>query len=147
VNGYLRLRLTSPLLSACCCWRLYLCRSLGEVTLHQLSQACVFIYSSHGKWAFSPLLWSFPPTATFTSFTAPGCWVCATTPAFSGRLIYLQFREGFPLPLLQHSGCPSLFATCLYCSYCLLLRFFFSFFPGWGSVCPGGYSDLVQGCL
>jgi hypothetical protein len=28
--------------------------TLGEVTLHQLSQACVFIYSSHGKWS-SPL--------------------------------------------------------------------------------------------
>jgi hypothetical protein len=27
VNGYLRLQLTCPLLSACCCWRLYLCRS------------------------------------------------------------------------------------------------------------------------
>jgi hypothetical protein len=27
VNGYLRLRFTCPLLSACCCWRLYLCRS------------------------------------------------------------------------------------------------------------------------
>jgi hypothetical protein len=24
---------------------------------------------------------------------------------------------------------------------------FFSFFPGWGSVCPGGYADLAQGCL
>jgi hypothetical protein len=23
----------------------------------------------------------------------------------------------------------------------------FSFFPGWGSVCPGGYADLAQGCL
>jgi hypothetical protein len=33
--------------------------------LHVLSQACVFIYSSHGKWVFPPLLWSFPPTATF----------------------------------------------------------------------------------
>jgi hypothetical protein len=27
VNVYLRLWLTCPLLSACCCWRLYLCRS------------------------------------------------------------------------------------------------------------------------
>jgi hypothetical protein len=24
---------------------------------------------------------------------------------------------------------------------------FFSFFPGLGSVCPGGYADLAQGCL
>jgi hypothetical protein len=44
---------------------------------------------------------------------------------------------------LQHSGCPALFAMCLFC--CLL--FSFSFFPGWGSVCPGGYADLAQSCL
>jgi hypothetical protein len=29
----------------------------------------------------------------------------------------------------------------------LLIFQFFSFFPGWGSVCPGGYADLAQGCL
>jgi hypothetical protein len=48
--------------------------TLWEVTLHQLSLACVFVYSSHGNWVFSPLLWSFPPTATFTSFPAPDYW-------------------------------------------------------------------------
>jgi hypothetical protein len=40
---------------------------------------------------------------------------------------------------------PTLFAMCLYCSYCLLLSF--SFFHGWGLVHPGGYADLAQGCL
>jgi hypothetical protein len=74
--------------------------TLGEVTLHQLSQASMFIYSSCGKWAFPALLWSFPPTATFTSFPAPGCWTCATAPAFSSLLVYLQFHEGLPLPPL-----------------------------------------------
>jgi hypothetical protein len=49
--------------------------TLGEVTLHPLSLACVFVYSSHGNWVFPPLLWSFPPTATFTSFSAPDYWV------------------------------------------------------------------------
>jgi hypothetical protein len=108
--------------------------TLGKVTLHPLSQASMFIYSSHEKWAFLPLLWSFPPTATFTSFPTPDCWACAAAPAFSSRLVYLQFCEGFPSHPLQHSGHPALFATCLFC-YCLL--FSFSFFPGWGSVCPG----------
>jgi hypothetical protein len=56
-----------------------------------------------------PLLWSFPPTAIFTSFPAPGCWMCATAPAFSGRLVYLQFCLGFPLLLLWCSGCSALF--------------------------------------
>jgi hypothetical protein len=60
-------------------------------------------------------------------------------------LFIFQFQEGFPSPALQCSGCPTLFATCLYFSYCLLLSF--SFFPGWGSVFPGGYADLTQGCL
>jgi hypothetical protein len=34
-------------------------------------------YSSRGKWVFSPLLWSFPPSATLTSFPTPGCWARA----------------------------------------------------------------------
>jgi hypothetical protein len=66
-------------------------------------------------------------------------WLLGVHPAptLSGQaqLVYLQFREGFPSPSLQCSGRPTLFAMCLYCSYCLLLSF--SFFPRWGSVCPG----------
>jgi hypothetical protein len=49
--------------------------TLGEVTLHLLSQACLFVYSSCGKWVFPPLMWSFPPTATFTRFSTPDYWV------------------------------------------------------------------------
>jgi hypothetical protein len=116
--------------------------TLGEVTLHQLSQACMFIYSSHGRWVFPPLLWSFPRTATFTTFPTPGCWACAAAPAFSSRLVV----RDFPSPPLWCSGCPALFTMCLFCCYCLLFNFF-SFFPGCGSVCPGGYADLAQGCL
>jgi hypothetical protein len=55
-------------------------------------------------------------------------------PLLPTRLVYLQFWEGFPSPNLC-SVRPTLFPTCLYCSYCLLPSF--SFFPGWGSVCPG----------
>jgi hypothetical protein len=65
-----------------------------------------------------PLLWSFPPTTTFISFPAPGCWVgAAATPAFSGQLVYLQFREGF-LPHLSALRAP--------CPLCYM-SFFFSF--------------------
>jgi hypothetical protein len=46
-------------------------------------------------------------------------------------LVYLQFWEGFPSSPFWRSGWPTLFATCLYCSYCLLLSF--SFFPLGGS--------------
>jgi hypothetical protein len=111
--------------------------TLGEVTLYPLSQACMFIYSSHGKWVFPSLLWSFPPTTTFTSFLAPGYWACSAAPAFSSQLVYLQFCYGFPSP-------PSLvhvfFVVIAYYSVSLFL-------PGWGSACPGGYADLAQGCL
>jgi hypothetical protein len=120
--------------------------TLGEVALHMPTLAGMFIYSSCGKWPFSPLQWSFPPTATFTGFPSPGCWAGAATPAFSGQLVYLQFFEGFPLSALRCSGHPALFAMCLFCC-CYSVCFFFSFFPGWGSVCPGGYADLAQGCL
>jgi hypothetical protein len=100
----------------------------------------VCLFTVHVGSGSSPLSCGvFPPTATFTSFPAPDCWVCAATPAFSGQLVYLQFREGFPLPLLRHSGCPALFATCLFCCYCLLFRFFFLFSLG------GGWS--VQGTM
>jgi hypothetical protein len=97
--------------------------TLGEVTLHPLSQVSMFIYSSRGKWVFPPLLWSFPPTATFTSFPAPGCWACAATPAFSSWLVV----RDCPSPTLQCSGCPALFAMCLFCCYCLLFSGYFLF--------------------
>jgi hypothetical protein len=59
--------------------------TLGEVTLHPLSQACMFIYSSCGKWVFPPLLRSFPPTTTFTTFPASDCWlVCLLTAHVGG---------------------------------------------------------------
>jgi hypothetical protein len=90
----------------------------------------------------SPCPVEFPLTAIFTSFPVPGCWVWAAAPAFSSWLVV----RDFPSPCLQHSGHPTLFATCLFCCYCLLFSFF-SFFPGWGLVCPGGYADLAQGCL
>jgi hypothetical protein len=110
----------------------------GEVTLPQLSQACVFIYSSCGRWVFPPLLWSFPPTTTFTSFPAPDCWVCATAPAFSSWIVV---RDS-PPPLFRAQGAlPSLlrvfFVVIVYYSVSL-------FFPGQGSVCPGGFADLAR---
>jgi hypothetical protein len=115
-----------------------------------LLPATMFVYSSRGKLVFPPLLWSFPPSATLTSFPAPGCWARALPPLppeplQPTRLVYLQSQEGFPSPNLRRSVCPTLFPTCLICSYCLLLSFFF--FPGWRSVCPGGYAALAQGCL
>jgi hypothetical protein len=90
----------------------------------------LFIYSSRGKWVFPPLLWSFPPTTTFTSFSAPGCWAGALLlPSLASLFIYRSVRD-CSSPPLQHSGRPTLFAMCLFCFYCLLFRFFFLFSLG-----------------
>jgi hypothetical protein len=94
-------------------------------------------------WVFPPLLWSFPPTATLTSFPAPGCWVCVAAPAFSRWNVVMDF----PSPALRHSGYPALFATCLFLLLLLIIQFFILFSLGGSSVCPGGYADLAQGCL
>jgi hypothetical protein len=148
--------------------------TLGEVTLHLLFLACMFFYSSRGKWVFPPLLWSFPPTAAFTSFPAPDCWavlllLLAGVFVYSscGRWVFPPLLWSFPpsatLTSFPVPGCwacvplqpetlhpgpaylftvpgritlppslalrsPTLFGTCLYCSYCLLLSL--SFFPG-----------------
>jgi hypothetical protein len=68
--------------------------TLGEVTLHPLSQACVFIYSSYVKWVFPPLLWSFPPSATLTSFPTHGCWASTAAPTLSGQAQFLFYSSG-----------------------------------------------------
>jgi hypothetical protein len=70
-----RLCLLRFLLCRSLCYRLSPFQALGKVTLPLCCQACVFIYSSCGTWVFPPLLCSFPPTATFTSFPALAYWV------------------------------------------------------------------------
>jgi hypothetical protein len=82
--------------------------TLGEVTLYPLSQACMFIYSSCGKWVFPPLLWSFPPTATFTSFPAPDCWGLQPSPARPVLFIYSSGRDSPPLLFSAQGAPPSL---------------------------------------
>jgi hypothetical protein len=73
--------------------------TLGKVTLHSRSQACVFIYSSCGRWVFPPLLCSSPPTATFTSFPAPDYWaVLLLLPA--AMLVYSSCGKWVFPPLL-----------------------------------------------
>jgi hypothetical protein len=104
--------------------------TLREVTLNMLSQ-------DSGKWVFPYLLWSFPPTATFTSFPAPCCWVCAATPAFSSQawLVYLQFCEDLPLPLSSALSAPR---PLCYVSFLLLLVIQFLFFPWVGGLSVQG---------
>jgi hypothetical protein len=62
----------------------------GQVPQFLPSPADLFIYSSHGGVPLPPSSGAFHMTTTVTSFPPQGCWVVASTPAFSGRLVYLQ---------------------------------------------------------
>jgi hypothetical protein len=117
--------------------------TLGEMTLHPLSQAGVFIYSSHGKWVFPPLLWSFPPTATLTSFPTHGCWVHTPPPPeplWPGLACLFTVPGRIPLPLFGAQCAPPFLLrvfTVLIAYYSVSL-----FSPGgvslsWGLYCSG----------
>jgi hypothetical protein len=74
----------------------------------------MFIYSSCGRWVFPPLLWCFPPTATFTSFPAPGCCVRTSPPLppeVSGLpclFMYSPWKGSLPL-IVSAQGTPPSF--------------------------------------
>jgi hypothetical protein len=109
-----RLCLLRVLLCGSLCYRLSPFQALWKVTLPPCCQACVFIYSLCERWVFPPLLWNFPPTATFRSFPAPAYWaVLLLLPA--AMFIYSSLGKWvFPPPLSQAS--PLLVAGCTPCS-------------------------------
>jgi hypothetical protein len=86
------------------------------------------------------------------------------SPLSCGVFLPLPLLQAFPLlvagrcrhscllqPSCSMGDCPSpplaLRVPHPLCYMSFLLLFSFSFFPGWVSVCPGGYADLGQGCL
>jgi hypothetical protein len=112
--------------------------TLGEVTLHQLSHTCVFIYSSRGKWVFPLSCGVFLPSPLLQAFPL---LVAGRVPLFLPSLAGLLWGISPPPPLVLRAPHP----LC-YVSFLLLLIIQFLFFPWW-LVCPGGYADLAQGCL
>jgi hypothetical protein len=98
----------------CCCS----CQPPCLFTVHVGSESSLL---SCG--VFLPL----PLSQTFLFLVAGHVPPLPPEPLQPARLVYLQFPEGFPSPNLQCSVHPTLFAMCLYCSYCLLVSF--SFFP------------------
>jgi hypothetical protein len=136
------------LLCVSLCYKLSSFQALGKVTLHSLSQACVFICSSCGKWVFPPLLWSFPPSTTLTGFPTPGCWACPCShrslSCLPGLFIYSPGKDSLP-PIFSAQCAPPSFPRVF-----IVLIAYYSvslFFPRWRSVCLGGYSALAQACL
>jgi hypothetical protein len=146
--------------------------TLGEKTLYPISQACVFVYSSCGKWVFPLscgvflpllLLQAFPLLITgwhFCSCQLPCLFTVhvgsGSSPLSCGVFLPPPLSQAFPLLVAWHtpgshwslsgppglfiyssspnlwcSGCPTLFPTCLYCSYRLLFSFSFSQGGGW----------------
>jgi hypothetical protein len=95
-----------------------------------LLPATMFVYSSRGKWVFPPVLWSFPPSATLTSFPAPGCWAHApaptrASPACLACLFTVLGRIPFPQSLALSAPHPLSSVSLLF----LLLITQFLFFP------------------
>jgi hypothetical protein len=86
----------------------------------------------------------------FQAFPSPSTLgeVAPHLPSPAGLFIYSSMRE-CPPPVSGAQGAPpSLLCVFFFSAACLLFSLVFSlFFPGWGSVCPGGYADLAQGCL
>jgi hypothetical protein len=115
------------------CWLLGVCHRSCLFWLACLFTAHVGSGSSPlscGVFLSLPLLQVFPLLA------------CATAPAFSSWLVV----RDFPSPSFGTQGAPP---SLLHVFFVVIGYYsvFFSFFPGWGSVCPGSYADLAQGCL
>jgi hypothetical protein len=133
-----RLCLLRVLLCGSLCYKLSPFHALGKVTLHPRSQACVFIYSSHGKWVFPPLLWSFPPSATLTSFPAPGCWARPAptrgSPARPACLFTVPGRVPFPQSSALSAPHP---LSCMSYLFLSLITWFLFFSLGGGQSVQG----------
>jgi hypothetical protein len=117
---------------------------------YKFSRCCLL----HPACLFTVHVVSGPPSVSCGGFLPPPLLqaflllVAGHVPLFlpspASLFIYSSLRDCPSIPL-QHSVHLALFATSLFCCYCLF--FSFSFFPGWGSVFPGGYAYLGQGCL
>jgi hypothetical protein len=165
---------------------------LGKVTLHPHSQACMFAYSSRGKWVFPPtscgVFLLLPLSQAFPLLiTGQCCCSCQLQCLFTVHVgsgscllscvVFLPPPLSHAFPLLVAGCAPPLLPeplqpgpACLFTVLgripfpqslalrvphplsCVSLLFLllitqFLFFPGWRSVCPGGYAALGQACL
>jgi hypothetical protein len=118
--------------------------TLGEETLHPVSQACVFVYTSCGKWVFPVscgVFLSLPLSQAFPLLVAGHVPPLPPSPVRPGLFIYSSVRDS-PAPFSAQGAPPSLQRV-----FIVLITQFLFFFLGGGLVCPGGYADLAQGCL
>jgi hypothetical protein len=105
----------------------------GEVTLPLLLWPVCLFTAHMGGWVFPPFLWSFPPSATLTSFPAPGCWVrnpLLPEPLRPGRACLFTVPGGIPLSPSSALRVPH--PLCNVSLLFLLLITQFLFFPQMG---------------
>jgi hypothetical protein len=141
------LTLASPL-------RLFYLEKLGNLSPFQahggrwhctcsLRSACLFIVHMRSGLSCLSCEVFLPPLFPEASMLLAAKRVLPLLPSPASLFIYSSMR-GCPSPLISSQGAlPSLlrvFFVVVYYSVSL-------FFPGWGSVCPGDYADLAQGCL
>jgi hypothetical protein len=92
--------------------------TLGVVTLHSLSQPCVFVYSSHGKWVFPPSHGVFLPRPLLQVFplliTGQCCCSCQPACLFTAHMgggsSPLSCGVFFPPPTLTSYPAPGCWA-------------------------------------
>jgi hypothetical protein len=161
VKVCLRLRPTSLLLSAVCCCRLCLSSPglmpllfssvYSPTHLLQLQSLLLLFRVQVGRCLSPTLQWSVPH---FSHCCRPsplqahwGRWH-HTHLLWSACLFTVRVWSALPQSPELRAPCP----LC-YVSFFFQLLVYYSiwfslfFFPGWGSVCPGGYGDLAHGCL
>jgi hypothetical protein len=114
--------------------------------LHLPSLAGLFIYSSHGKCPFPTFQWSFSHNSHFYKLSRSKVAVGDHHSCLLWLACLSSVRD-CPSPTLVLKAPRPLWYVSFFVVVYYSVWFFFSFFPGWGSVCPGGYADLAQGCL
>jgi hypothetical protein len=106
----------------------------------------VFLFTAHvGSGSFPLSCGVFLPPQLLQAFLllVVGC-VLPLMPSLASLFIYSSVRDSSPPHLALRAPHPLCYMSLLF----LLLNTQFLFFSlGGGSVCPGGYADLAQGCL
>jgi hypothetical protein len=119
----------------------------GEVTLHQLSQTCVFVTAHVGGGSSLLSCGVFLPPALSQAFlllVAGWALRVPPSPARPGLFIYSSGRDSPPQPFGGQGAPPSLL-----CVFIVLITYYSVslFFPGWGLVWPRVVCGSTAYCL
>jgi hypothetical protein len=96
--------------------------TLGEVTLHLLSQACVFVYSSRERWVFPTSCGVFLPLPLSQAFPLlVAGHVPPLPPSLASPSLFIySFRKDYPCLLFGTQGAP----PSLLCVFIVLIAYY-----------------------